>query len=154
MAPGPSAWRLNRAEQQGVLTQLDAWKAANADRPEEEFQRMMEEEKRRLTRIVQEEKHGRNMEKQAAAKANAGAKSGKGKGKAKAAAKAAAANAAAAVDPSNGSTVDEVNREYYQSLSTDLQVIRAHLGDISAEQPEPIASAADALGGVQAGFGL
>ena len=150
MAPGPSAWRLNRAEQQGVLAQLDAWKAANADRPEEEFQRMMEEEKKRLTRIVQEEKHNRNMEKQAAAKANGG----KGKGQAKAAAKAAAGNAAAAVDPSNGSTVDEVNREYYQSLTKDLQVIYAHLGDISAEQPEPIASAADALGGVQAGFGL
>ena len=106
---------------------------------------MMEDERKRLTRLVQEEKHNRNNERLAIAAAKA-----KAKGKAKA--KAAAAPEAAAL-PAAEVAFEGVNADYYQLLSEDLKVIHQHLGDISKDQPEPIAASADALGGVQAGWG-
>ena len=69
MSKGPSAWRLNKQEQNQVNKDLDAWADANStilENSEEEFNRLKEDEKKRLTRVIQEQKHQRSLAKQSA----------------------------------------------------------------------------------------
>ena len=132
MAPGPSAWRLNKSDIAKVTSDLNAWKAQNAQLPKEEFNRLVEDEKKRLTRLIQEEKFNRNAAKQA----NTAGKKGAG-------AAPPVAMGSSSQDPS------DVNREYYQQLTDDLATIRKYLGDVVKEKPVPIATTDTSLGGVQ-----
>ena len=131
MSKGPSAWRLNKQEQNQVNKDLDAWAEANStilENSEEEFNRLKEDEKRRLTRVIQEQKHQRSLAKQSAkAKATPGA--------------------AAPVAPSPSSST--VNQPYFQKLSDDLLVIATELGDLKSEKPIPIQTRDVTKGGVQ-----
>lgn len=109
---------------------LEEWESKQSDDlGEEELARLKEEEKKRLTRVIQETKHKRSLSKQGAAAA---------KGKAKAAPKAAAGG----MPPLLGRTTEPpssgANNAYFQKLSDDLQVIYETLGDLKKEKPVPI----------------
>ena len=141
---GPSAWRLNKAEQNQVKKDLAEWEAENAQLREEardEYDRKHTEEKKRLERVFQEAKHLKSLQKQSA------------KAKSAPSGKAAAKNPA---DPAGSSCVvgpglkdSGVNEAYMQGLKNDLQVIADKLGDLKSELPVPIVQANDDKGGVQ-----
>ena len=130
MSKGPSAWRLNKTEQSSVNRDLEEWAAKQSDDlGEEELARLKEEEKKRLTRVIQEVKHKKSLEKQGAAAA-----------KVKAKAKAAPAfggppllGGGPAAEPSSGT-----NNAYFKKLADDLQLIYETLGDLKNEKPVPI----------------
>ena len=141
MAPGPSAWRLNKAEQGSVNEDLEKWAGENEDlrlAEPDEFKRKKEEEKKRLTRVIQEEKHNRNLQKQ---------------GKAGAKAKAKPDNEPLGLPVRNvsselpGHSNSGINEAYFQSLQNDMKTIVEHLGDLKAESPVPISDSEK--GGIQ-----
>ena len=128
---GPSAWRLNKAEQNQVKKDLAEWEAQNAQLREEA----------RDEEVFQEAKHLKSLQKQSA------------KTKSAPSGKAAAKNPA---DPAGSSCVvgpglkdSGVNEAYMQGLKNDLQVIADKLGDLKSELPVPIVQANDDKGGVQ-----
>lgn len=125
MSKGPSAWRLNKTEQSSVNRDLEEWEAKQSDSlGEEELARLKEEEKKRLTRVIQEVKHKKSLEKQGAAAA---------KVKAKAKAAPASGGPPLPLEPSSGA-----NNAYFQKLADDLQLIYETLGDLKNEKPVPI----------------
>ena len=142
---GPSAWRLNKAEQSQVKKDMDKWEAENAQlkaKARDEYNRKHSEEKKRLERVFQEAKHLKSLQKQSA-KAKA-APSGK------AVSPADQAGSSVAVGP--GLMDSGVNESYMQSLKNDLQVIADKLGELKSELPVPIQVGDDSKGGVQAQF--
>ena len=67
--PGPSAWRLNKAEQSQVKKDLEEWETKNAElkaQSRDEYDRKHAEEKKRLERVFQEAKHQKSMQRQSA----------------------------------------------------------------------------------------
>ena len=133
---GPSAWRLNKAEQNQVKKDLAEWEAQNAQLREEardEYDRKHAEEKKRLERVFQEAKHLKSLQKQSA------------KAKSAPSGKAAAKNPA---DPAGSSCVVGPGLKD-SGVNNDLQVIADKLGDLKSELPVPIVQANDDKGGVQ-----
>ena len=147
--PGPSAWRLNKAEQSQVKKDLEEWETKNAElkaQSRDEYDRKHAEEKKRLERVFQEAKHQKSMQRQSAkAKAAPSGKAAKSPAN-------QAAGSSVAVGP--GLKDVGVNESYMQSLKNDLQVIADKLGDLKCELPVPIQAADDNKGGVQAQFVL
>lgn len=141
---GPSAWRLNKAEQSQVKKDLAKWEAENEQLrvdAQDEYDRKHAEEKKRLERVFQETKHLKSLQKQKAKAQAQPAPSGK--------ASADAAGSSSAVGP--GLKDSGVNESYMQSLKNDLQVIADKLGDLKSELPVPILRDDD-KGGVQEQF--
>ena len=139
---GPSAWRLNKAEQTSVNRSLSDWDDQHSQLQEEtpdEFTRLREEEKKRLTREIQEVKHNRSLAKQSA------------KAKATPKPKARGGSAVASAVPVGPASLEDngVNSEYFQSLKMDLQIIAEKLGCLKSELPVPIKTEDDSKGGVQ-----
>ncbi|CAK8992982.1 Uncharacterized protein (Fragment) [Durusdinium trenchii] len=132
MAPTkhPSAWRLNKAEQATVEDDLRTWEASlSADVSLEEKSRLREDERKRLTRLVQQAKHDQSLVKQS----KAGAKN-------KAKAKAAPSDLPEA-EAAGGAPDPGCNQDYYERLKQDLAVIYKELGaDLTEIQPTPIAA--------------
>ena len=140
---GPSAWRLNKAEQQAVKDDLAQWEERHESLKEEspeEFDRLKEDEKKRLTRVIQEEKHQKSLAKQGAAAA-------KGKGRGKQALPVSGASQATA--PASASGASNVNQSYFEGLKQDLKVIAEKLGDLKGEKPVPIRTGDASKGGIQ-----
>ena len=141
---GPSAWRLNKAEQSQVKKDLDEWGTQHEQLrvdARDEFDRRRAEEKKRLERVFQEAKHFKSLQKQTAkAKASSGQA-------AKKPVPQDDAGSSCAVRP--GLHDSGVNESYMQSLKNDLQVIADKLGDLKSELPVAIQQADDRKGGVQ-----
>lgn len=140
---GPSAWRLNKAEQVQVRKDLEVWEAQNEElkaSAKDEYDRKLGEEKKRLERVIQEAKHLKSLQRQSA--------------KAKAAPKNAPADQGAGSSSAVGPGLKDagVNESYMQSLKNDLQVIADQLGDLKSELPVPIVQGDDSKGGVQEHF--
>lgn len=112
---GPSAWRLNKAELAQVETGLSLWETnCDPDLSEEAKVVARGEERKRLTRQIQQVKHDRSLEKQQ----NAGAPKSRKTGKQPAA---AASEKDEAGTEARGST--NINGEYFQKVNDDLAVI-------------------------------
>ena len=140
----PSAWRLNKGEQQAVERDLATWAAGLAGNlSEEEKNRLREDERKRLIRLTQQAKHEQSLQKQS----NVGAKN-------KAKAKAAAGNKASAgqpgADPSLVVDSAGCNSDYYENLKQDLAVISQALGsNLKEMKPAPIAATVNEKSGIQ-----
>jgi len=136
----PSAWRLNKAEEKSVDSDLAVWEASQPqDLSQEELQ--LAEEKKRLVRVIQEAKHQASLNKQQTAGARV-----------KAAASKASSPAGASTAPQVPGTGDgsTCNGDYFESLKQDLAVIEKALGSKLKEQmPTPIAAMAGEKTGVQ-----
>ena len=146
MAPTkhPSAWRLNKGEQQAVERDLATWEAGlGGDMSEEEKNRLREDERKRLVRLIQQAKHDQSLQKQS----NAGAKN---KAKAKAAAGKANSAGQPGADPASVMDSAACNGDYYEHLKQDLAVISQALGaNLKEMQPTPIAAAVQEKSGIQ-----
>eukprot|EP00438_Fugacium_kawagutii_P024673 Skav230600 [mRNA] locus=scaffold168:96734:100132:- [translate_table: standard] len=134
MAPTkhPSAWRLNKAEEKAVDSDLALWEANLPEGlSEEEKVLKRQEERKRLVRVIQEAKHEASLQKQQ----TAGAKS-----KAAASQKASASKPASGPPTVSASGVD-ANSEYYEQVKQDMAVIDKVLGSNLKELlPTPIAA--------------
>ena len=140
---GPSAWRLNKAEQSQVKKDLDRWNAQNESlrvESPDEFDRKQAEEKKRLERAFQEAKHLKSLQKQSAKAKASAVKAGPAENK---------KDSSRATLPGMVLVESGVNDAYMQSLKNDLQVIADKLGDLKSELPVPIVQKDDEKGGVQ-----
>lgn len=127
----PSAWRLNKGEQQAVERDLATWEAAlNGDLSEEERNRLREDERKRLIRLIQEQKHAQSLQKQAGIGA---------KNKAKAAGNKALTSGQEGMESSSADQASSCNGDYYESLKQDLAVISQALGpNLKEMNPTPL----------------
>ena len=134
----PSAWRLNKGEQQAVERDLATWEAALS---EEEKNRLREDERKRLIRLTQEQKHAQSLQKQAGIGA---------KNKAKAAGNKALTSGQEGMEPSSADQASSCNGDYYESLKQDLAVISQALGaNLKEMNPTPIAVTVQEKSGIQ-----
>lgn len=138
----PSAWRLNKGEQQAVERDLATWEAAlNGDLSEEERNRLREDERKRLIRLIQEQKHAQSLQKQAGIGA---------KNKAKAAGNKALTSGQEGMESSSADQASSCNGDYYESLKQDLAVISQALGpNLKEMNPTPIAATVQEKSGIQ-----
>ena len=138
---GPSAWRLNQSEQRQVENDLRDWEATlPEDMPDEEKILKRAEERKRLTRVLQQAKHERSLQKQQdAGSRTKGGKGGKG---------GAAPSSGLAV--SSGDAVSSCNGDYFELVKQDLAVIHKVLGNNLKEQaPLPISALVGDKTGIQ-----
>lgn len=144
---GPSAWRLNKAELAQVETGLSLWETTCDPSLSEEAKVVARgEERKRLTREIQQVKHDRSLEKQQNA---AGAPRSRKTGK-QPAALAPEKDGGAEVS-SMGST--NINGEYFEKVNSDLGVIFKVLGArLKDKTPTPIAATSGETTGVQDSF--
>ena len=134
----PSAWRLNKGEQQAVERDLATWEAALS---EEEKNRLREDERKRLIRLTQEQKHAQSLQKQAGIGA---------KNKAKAAGNKALTSGQEGMEPSSADQASSCNGDYYESLKQDLAVISQDLGaNLKEMNTTPIAATVQEKSGIQ-----
>ena len=140
---GPTAWRLNKAELAQVETGLSLWEVScDPDLSEEAKVVAMDDERRRLTREIQQVKHNRSLEKQQTAAS----------GKRKTGKQSALVAPKEAVAETTGST-SNVNGEYFQKVNEDLAVIFKVLGArLKDKTPTPIAATSGETTGVQDSF--
>ena len=141
---GPSAWRLNKAELAQVETGLSLWETTCDPNLSEEAKVVARgEERKRLTREIQQVKHDRSLEKQQ----NAGAPKSRKTGKQPA----LVAPEKEAGTEASGST--NINGEYFQKVNEDLAVIFKVLGArLKDKTPTPIAATSGETTGVQDSF--
>ena len=141
---GPSAWRLNKAELAQVETGLSLWEVGcDPDLSEEAKVVARDDERKRLTREIQQVKHNRSLEKQQNAAAGSKRKTGK---------QPAVVAPKEVVAETTGST-SNVNGEYFQKVNEDLAVIFKVLGArLKDKTPTPIAAASGETTGVQDSF--
>ena len=153
MAPTkhPSAWKLNKAEQNSVEQDLATWEANLAtDISDEEKIRLKDDERKRLVRLVQQSKHDASLQKQSAAGAKNKAKAAKAN--AKDAAKPGAGSGARSSGAAFPAPVDTsaCNGDYYEQVKQDLAVISKILGnDLKEILPTPIAATVHDKTGIQ-----
>ena len=135
----PSAWRLNKGEQQAVERDLATCEASlTGNFSEEEKTRLREDERKRLVRLIQEQKHAQSLQKQSSVGA---------KNKMKAGPQLSSAHQAA-MEPSSVDTT--CNSEYYEFLKQDLAVISLALGaNLKEMKPTPIAATVQEKSGIQ-----
>ena len=149
MAPTkhPSAWKLNKAEQNSVEQDLATWEANLApDISDEEKIRLKDDERKRLVRLVQQSKHDASLQKQSAAGAKNKAKAAKANAK-DAAKPAAGSGAGSSCAPADTSAC---NGDYYEQVKQDLAVISKILGnDLKEILPTPIAATVHDKTGIQ-----
>lgn len=141
---GPSAWRLNKAEQTQVERDLQDWEGAlPADMPEEEKVVKRGEERKRLTRVLQQAKHERSLQKQHDVGSRAKGKGGKG-------AKGAALGAPSDPVASASDASSSCNGDYFELVKQDLAVIHKVLGNtLKDKAPLPISTKVDDKSGIQ-----
>ena len=141
---GPSAWRLNKAEQSQVEKDVAAFDSSlPAEMAEEEKLLKRSEERHRLTRVIQQAKHNKSLQKQAETGAKAKAsKASRLIGK-------QGAGAGTSVSSAETST-SNCNGEYFELLKQDLAVVQKALGnDLKDKLPSPIAATVDEKSGIQ-----
>ena len=143
---GPSAWRLNKAEQSRVEKDVAAFDISlPAEMAEEEKLLKRSEERHRLTRVIQQAKHDKSLQKQA----EAGAKAKSSKGSARLVGKQGASAAGTSVSSVETST-SNCNGDYFELLKQDLAVIHKALGNnLKDKLPPPIAAKVDEKSGIQ-----
>ena len=141
---GPSAWRLNKAEQSQVEKDVAAFDISlPAEMAEEEKLLKRSEERHRLTRVIQQAKHNKSLQKQAETGAKAKAsKASRLIGKQGAVAGTSVGSAETSTSNCNG--------EYFELLKQDLAVVQKALGnDLKDKLPSPIAATVDEKSGIQ-----
>ena len=142
---GPSAWRLNKAEQSQVEKDVAAFDSSlPAEMAEEEKLLKRSEERHRLTRVIQQAaKHNKSLQKQAETGAKAKAS------KASRLIGQQGAGAGTSVGSAETST-SNCNGEYFELLKQDLAVVQKALGnDLKDKLPSPIAATVDEKSGIQ-----
>lgn len=142
---GPSAWRLNKAELAQVETGLSLWETTCGPSLSEEAKVVARgEERKRLTREIQQVKHDRSLEKQQNAAGAPKRKTGKQPA-------ALAPETDGGAESSMGST--NINGEYFEKVNSDLGVIFKVLGArLKDKTPTPIAATSGETTGVQDSF--
>ena len=142
---GPSAWRLNKAEQSQVEKDVAAFDSSLPEEmADEEKLLKRSEERHRLTRVIQQAKHNKSLQKQAetGAKAKASKASSRLIGK-------QGAGAGTSVGSAETST-SNCNGEYFELLKQDLAVVQKALGNnLKDKLPSPIAATVDEKSGIQ-----
>lgn len=141
---GPSAWRLNKAEQTQVDQDVAAFDSLLPEEMAEEEKLLKRaEERKRLTRVIQQGKHEKSLQKQAVTGAKAKAsKASRLIGK-------QGANAGTSVGDVETST-SNCNGDYFELLKQDLAVIHKALGNnLKDKLPPPIAAKVDEKSGIQ-----
>ena len=142
---GPSAWRLNKAELAQVETGLSLWETTCDPSLSEEAKVVARgEERKRLTREIQQVKHDRSLEKQQNAAGAPKRKTGKQPA-------ALAPERDGGAESSMGST--NINGEYFHKVNGDLGIIFKVLGArLKDKTPTPIAATSGETTGVQDSF--
>lgn len=142
---GPSAWRLNKAEQKEVDQDVAAFDSSlPAEMAEEEKLLKRAEERKRLTRVIQQGKHEKSLQKQAETAT---------KGKAsKASSRMIGKQGASGGTPAGSleTPTSNCNGDYFELLKQDLAVTHKALGNnLKDKLPPPIAAKVDEKSGIQ-----